>query len=368
MKDSIRIKERFQILDVFRGIFASFVFIFHLRPFANGSIIDNVFFLNADLFVDFFFILSGFVIAVNYADMSNVFELKQFLKKRFLRIYPLHLVMLLAFLSISLAKGSLSKFVHVNHINDVENTLGSFFSSLLLLHSTPILNSGAVSWNIPSWSISAEMIAYLVFTLFIFISFSKTLMQFKGILPFIVLFAAVGLLLLLTHSLKIDYTFDFGFLRGIIGFYVGILTFKAYKFVDKNGFRKLSVLTFSFLEVSALLIVTISILFGIQLKSYGLVYELIFSFCILVFTFEKGVVSTVLGKSNFLKNLGKYSYSIYMTHALIISLFNILFIRVLKFPDSSYSYLFILNFALIYLTSSFTYKYIEMRFYTLGKT
>jgi peptidoglycan/LPS O-acetylase OafA/YrhL len=367
MTNSIKIKERFQILDVFRGIFASFVFIFHLRPFAKGSILDNAFFLNADLFVDFFFILSGLVIAVNYSAMSNIFDLKQFLKKRFLRIYPLHLVMLLVFLFINLVKGSLSTFVHVNQINDVANNTNSFISSLLLLHSTPILNSGAVSWNIPSWSISAEMIAYLVFTFFVFLSFSKNLMKFKGFIPFIVLLAAVALLVLLTHSTKIDYTFDLGFLRGIIGFYVGIITFKAYKFLDKNDFKKLSVPTCSLLEVSALVIVTLSVLFGNQLKSYGLIYELIFSICILVFTLEKGAVSTLLAKSNFLKNLGKYSYSIYMTHALMISLFNILFIRVLKFPDSSYSYLFILNFALIYLTSSFTYKYIEMRFYNFGK-
>ncbi|MNL61848.1 hypothetical protein D3C87_1858210 [compost metagenome] len=51
-----------------------------------------------------------------------------------------------------------------------------------------------------------------------------------------------------------------------------------------------------------------------------------------------------------------------MTHALLISLFNVLFIRILKFPPEAYSYLFILNFILIYFVSSWTYKHIEMQF------
>ena len=356
-------KERFHILDVFRGIFASFVFLFHLRPFAKGSIIDNVFVSNSDLFVDFFFILSGFVIAMNYSDLNTTSEIKQFLKKRFLRIYPLHLVMLLIFVLIKLVKGSLSSFVHVNNLNDVENNLGSFFSSLFLLHSTPILNSAAVSWNIPSWSISAEMIAYLVFALFMLLSVSKISKSSRSLIPYVILITSTGLLVYFTKSMRIDYTFDYGFLRGIIGFYVGIITYYTYNFLNRNGIRNLGSTVLSICELIVIGVVIISIVYANQFKSFGLFYELIFSVCILVFTFEGGIVSQLLGKSQFLKNLGNYSYSIYMTHALMISLFNIVFIRLLKFPESSYSYLFILNFIIIYFTSAWTYKHIEMAFY-----
>src|SRR5438270_720134 len=48
-----------------------------------------------DLFVDFFFILSGFVIARSYAPrVSSVRLYLRFLQKRFARIYPLHLLTL----------------------------------------------------------------------------------------------------------------------------------------------------------------------------------------------------------------------------------------------------------------------------------
>ncbi|GAB4039802.1 hypothetical protein GCM10028774_42330 [Spirosoma jeollabukense] len=83
---------------------------------------------------------------------------------------------------------------------------------------------------------------------------------------------------------------------------------------------------------------------------------------IYIFSFEKGAISILLRKSIFLKRVGMYSYSIYMTHALLLSLFNIVFIRILKFSPASYSYLFILNYYLIYKVSQWTYANVEMRF------
>jgi peptidoglycan/LPS O-acetylase OafA/YrhL len=70
----------------------------------------------------------------------------------------------------------------------------------------------------------------------------------------------------------------------------------------------------------------------------------------------------MLNKSGLLHNMGKYSYSIYMIHTLLLSLFNVVFIRLLKLPASAYWYLFIVNYLIIYVVSAWTYKYIEMRF------
>uniref|UniRef100_UPI003B3A7C47 acyltransferase family protein n=1 Tax=Spirosoma sp. TaxID=1899569 RepID=UPI003B3A7C47 len=158
-------KHRFQVLDIFRGIFASMVVLFHLSGFSDTPILNNEFIYNSDMFVDFFFVLSGFVIVYNYKSISSFDQFKTFLQKRIVRVYPLHFLMLMAFLGIELSKHSLSAYIHVNRLENEHNNIYSFFTSLFLVNSIKMFGIKDVSWNIPSWSISAEMISYIVFGL-----------------------------------------------------------------------------------------------------------------------------------------------------------------------------------------------------------
>jgi peptidoglycan/LPS O-acetylase OafA/YrhL len=159
MKNQSAATFRFEVLDIFRGLFASFVFLFHLGPFAETVVLENSFVENSDMFVDFFFVLSGFVIAYRYQSMADLHQLKSFLIKR---IYPLHFFMLMAFVFMEVAKNILNPYVKVNNLVNPANNLSTFFTSLFLINSTPVPGVADVSWNIPSWSISAELIAYLV--------------------------------------------------------------------------------------------------------------------------------------------------------------------------------------------------------------
>ena len=97
-------KDRFEVLDIFRGIFSAMVVFFHMSFFSATPVLNNNFIYNSDLFVDFFFVLSGFVIAYSYRQINTYRHLKVFLKKRVSRLYPLHLVMLLIFVVIELSK------------------------------------------------------------------------------------------------------------------------------------------------------------------------------------------------------------------------------------------------------------------------
>src|ERR1700750_2532859 len=112
------IKHRFEALDIFGGIFASMVVFFPMSAFSNTIIINNEFIYNSDLFVDFFFVLSGFVIAYSYQSIKTRAELSKFYKKRFFRLYPLHLIVLLLFVVIELSKHFASSYVHVNKIDN----------------------------------------------------------------------------------------------------------------------------------------------------------------------------------------------------------------------------------------------------------
>jgi peptidoglycan/LPS O-acetylase OafA/YrhL len=106
----------------------------------------------------------------------------------------------------------------------------------------------------------------------------------------------------------------------------------------------------------------VMVCYGDEFKSHGFIYEILFFVNVFIFAFEKGWMSALLKKPAILHQTGKYSYSIYMTHTLMLSLFNIVFIRVLKLPPSAYAYLFIPNYLLIYYVSAWTFKNIEMRF------
>ncbi|CAN5331677.1 acyltransferase [soil metagenome] len=354
-------KHRFEVLDIFRGIFASMVVFFHLSAFSDTPILNNEFIYNSFMFVDFFFVLSGFVIAYNYQSIPSFDQLKLFLTKRFIRVYPLHLVMLLIFLVIEASKHSASAYVHVNKLENANNNIYSFFTNLFLINSIQLFDIHDVSWNIPSWSISAEMISYIVFALTLVLLSRYNLQKNKGIFFLLIIVVCILLLVNITHTFRIDYSYSYGFLRGIIGFFSGVICY----FTFSNSYdsvkpTKKSI--FDIAEISILLILFLMTYYGSFLNNISLIYEIPFFVAIYIFSFEKGIISTLLKKSIFLKRVGTYSYSIYMTHALLLSLFNIVFIRILKFSPASYSYLFILNYYLIYKVSQWTYTNVEMRF------
>lgn len=355
------IKHRFQVLDIFRGIFASMVVLFHLEPFADTPLINNNVVENSDMFVDFFFVLSGFVITYSYPSISSGAELGSFLKKRLWRIYPLHVILLFCFLIIENIKLYFSNYIHINQPFNESNNVFTFFTSLALLNSVKFPGVRDVSWNIPSWSISAEMISYLIFGGVLVILYKIRAQAVKyavfGILPVLALFVLVSI----NGRFQLNYSFDYGFLRGIIGFFTGSVCYFVFSKLYPS-FSKIRPAVFSFFEIAILVVLGLMIYHGAALKDIGFVYEFVFFLSILIFSFERGIISALLKKPTLLKNIGTYSYSIYMTHTLLLSLFNVVFIRLLKLPPSAYVYLVFLNYYLIYIVSRWTYKNIEMRF------
>jgi len=354
-------KHRFEVLDIFRGIFASMVVFFHLSAFSNTAVLNNNFIYNSDMFVDFFFVLSGFVITYTAQGMSAPADMKLFYKKRLFRLYPLHFIMLLIFVFIELVKKQFVGHIQVNQLNNANNNITTFFSNLFLLNSVKLPGVTDVSWNIPSWSISAEMLSYILFGLVVW--FIHRFNSYKNRVYLFALVAISALLILhaLSGDFRLTYSFDYGFLRAFVGFFTGAVCFNVFSATREKVIAKPAGL-FSTLEVVMIAAMIVLVTFGFQLKPYGYIYELLFFCSIYVFAFEKGIVSALFKKSGFLKRVGTYSYSIYMTHALMLSLFNIVFYRLLKMPTTSYLYMFILNYYIIYLVSKWSYKHIELKF------
>jgi len=151
--------DRFVLLDGLRGVAAFAVILDHVPGGWLGDLVPGRY-----LSVDFFFVLSGFVIALNYRGRFAAPDLPgtvQFYLLRLARVYPLHLVMLGLFLVNPL----------VILLFSGQGTPGSrydpayFVMSLFLVQNWGFTKE--LAWNIPAWSISAELFAYLVFPLMI---------------------------------------------------------------------------------------------------------------------------------------------------------------------------------------------------------
>jgi len=112
---------------------------------------------HGDLAVDLFFILSGFVIYLSYAERltGSRSGIADFLLRRLARIYPLHLAMLAAFLAYAL----LAVTAGSGSLRDYD--WGYFVASLFLVQNWGFTD--ALRWNDPAWSISTELFAYLLF-------------------------------------------------------------------------------------------------------------------------------------------------------------------------------------------------------------
>lgn len=158
---------RFDGVDALRGICALLVAMLHCETYSHVQGVR--FFNNAYLFVDFFFVLSGFVIAANYAErLRDGYGLGRFAVLRFGRVYPLYLVTLLAFVAMEVlqvlvpalgAMGSGEPFAAPRQ------SLDTILANVFLLQSFGTYDF--LTWNTPGWSIATEFWTYLAFALLV---------------------------------------------------------------------------------------------------------------------------------------------------------------------------------------------------------
>jgi peptidoglycan/LPS O-acetylase OafA/YrhL len=185
---------------------------------------------NAHLAVDFFFILSGFVLAYVYADdmARHRFSYRLFMKKRIARIYPLYLAMLL--LCIGMLLGAWSLKLTLNN-PDAWST-SAIVPNLLLIQAFGVLDH--LSINGPAWAVSAEWLAYLVFPLVMAAVMRNRLGRVGTLLATVAVFLCLYYLIPtdrpLTHR-----TYDFGILRMAAEFPIGVALFYVFDKYRQSG-------------------------------------------------------------------------------------------------------------------------------------
>ena len=299
--------DRFEVLDSWRGICALLVSLLHMQVLSDFGTL--AFFKNAFLFVDFFFVLSGFVIAANYEErLATGFSLGRFILLRFGRLYPLYFVMLVCFVGFELLQVALPAFGAMGNaapFSPPRQSIDTIFISIFLLQIFHIYDF--LTWNTPGWSIATEFWTYLLFGLVVVFFPRMRSVLFLG-----TIFAGT-IYLAFASPHGMNTTYDFGMIRCIVGFSAGVLSHWIWRnWLAKIYFEKIvaSVVEFAIL-VGAIAFITY---FG--LSTYALLAPLIFSVAVLVFAKEAGVISQIL-QHRFLQLLGTLSYSIYMVHLFV---------------------------------------------------
>jgi peptidoglycan/LPS O-acetylase OafA/YrhL len=304
---AIRQMRQFYALDAFRGLAAIGVALFHFR-WTHSELAASVLFERLFNLLDFFFVLSGFMLA--HAYLSRPLALGNFVWRRLARLYPLHLFALLMFALLQLAKLAAARsglptqqpaFEGMNALN--------FLDALLLLQSTGLLWH-EISWNYPAWTVSAEFLsAVIVYALAV--RFGRRALEplcvalVVACLAYLVLFAVppsdygIGSLVRTLYALALGCLLhrlhaQFDLIRGPVAGTIaeGLAMAAVWLLISTPSTRP-----FWYLVTVALA---------------GVIY---------VFAAEQGLVSKAFRRLQ-LHRLGTGSYSIYLNHALIGAIFS----------------------------------------------
>jgi peptidoglycan/LPS O-acetylase OafA/YrhL len=188
-------KQRYEILDGLRGVAAMLVVIYHLfETYYHGSAAQPL--NHGYLAVDFFFVLSGFVIGYAYDDRWDKMSLKDFFKRRLVRLHPM-VIMGTLIGAIFFYFGECNDFPFISQTPWWMLLLMMFlgFTMLPALTKWDIRGWGETnSLNGPAWTLMWEYLANILYALFIR-HFSKTVLA---------IFVAFAAFLTLNLTLNLD--------------------------------------------------------------------------------------------------------------------------------------------------------------------
>jgi peptidoglycan/LPS O-acetylase OafA/YrhL len=303
-------------LTAIRGIAAAGVVVFHLNARMGLNLVTRVPAISKlYLFVDLFFVLSGFILSHVYGQtFRRGVDRKSFVRfvfARLARVYPLHVATLTCSILMWIAWPSSSP--KARRIFDP--SLIKYH--LALLHSANVSNN--VSWNDPSWSISAEWISYLIFP----IMAPHVLCQSRR-RTLVVGTILVSLYVVMCYWLRakvhtnipewdavnnLDLTFKFGWLRGLTGFTAGVLTYQ----VKENA----HVVAFFKHRLTPLLLIS-SLCLCLHFQPSDVLIVLHFPLIIGMLSMRDYDIRTLFRR--WLVRLGDVSFAIYMVHMPLIRL------------------------------------------------
>ncbi|MDA9491951.1 acyltransferase family protein [Bradyrhizobium sp. CCBAU 11361] len=291
------------------------------------------------LFVDLFFVISGFVIAHVYqGKVGTLSDYGTFLQRRVGRLMPLHWLTLAA--SIIVWSGFVVLGKAGNHQPSFEATC--IAETALLLNAMLTCGNG-ISFSSVSWSIGAEMVMYLMFPLF---AWAAVRSKF-GLLATasLVLFAMI-VVDLSQNSVERSWVDVWPPFRALPSFMIGICLFYFRRKVQIPAPGRMLLLSLTLLLISM-------ITYTHHLISLGLVYVV----AITAIAADQGIAPTFVKR---LAPLGQLTYSIYMWHSLVILIvMNAIADKLFHASPGLMAAFCIVSWLIIFAVSYFSYFVIE---------
>lgn len=312
-------KPHYPILDGFRGVAAIVVVIFHFFEAHASGPLDQII-NHGYLAVDFFFVLSGFVIGYAYDDRWGKMTLKGFFKRRLIRLQPMVVMgMFIGAVFFYFGAGDFGPEIAKTSIWKMLLVFVIGSTLLPLPPSMDIRGWGEMHpLNGPAWSLFFEYIGNILYALVIR-HFSKWLLAVLvavagGVLLHYALTSPKGVLaggwMLDGPQLRL------GFTRLMYPFFAGLL-------ISRLGWVIRSKYAFEWCSLLLVIVLSVPRLGGEELYWVNGLYE---AFCVL-FVFPFIVICGAggyLSDSYFSRTcdfLGRISYPLYITHYPIIYLY-----------------------------------------------
>lgn len=265
------------------------------------------------LWVEFFFILSGFVLTYVYGarwrEFWRVRPYVRFIETRLARLYPLHFVMLFVILFMMLTLRAIAARHGYLSIYDERyhpiNTWPTFIANLFLVQAWNIFPY--LSWNGASWFVSVEFLLCLLVPVY----FTLARGGAWAAAALIVAGAAWLAFLATTSKHGLDLTFHNGIWRGMAAFAIGVGLAVLHERARATALS-LPDIAHSAAQIAALAL----LLYGIYDTGWAHRPEDIYTvlpMAPLIFTlsFDRGIVARLLQTSLPL-TLGEWSYAIYI--------------------------------------------------------
>jgi peptidoglycan/LPS O-acetylase OafA/YrhL len=302
-------KDHFEVLDGLRGSAAFLIVIFHLFNYSFGWDTPLSLVRHAYLAVDFFFGLSGFVVAYAYDDRWTSMSIPQFFRIRLIRLHPLVLLGatlgLLGYLFDPFGKA-------INH-TPAPMLLLAYVTSLLLLPSPPVGGrpEETQALNGPAWSLMQEYLGN--------IAYSLILRRLRAITLGII-FGLSGLLLVWVANTKGSLDGGWGYpviwmapLRLTVSFVMGLWL---YRVQDRIRRPKIGLLALSIVLAVAFQLPRFSNVGGLSLNGLFDAACVLLLFPLIILCGAHSEAGA--GMMRLCKFSGKLSYPLYITHIPVV--------------------------------------------------
>ena len=309
-------KPHYQILDGLRGVAAIIVVFFHLAEPLAGSHLDNIV-NHGYLAVDFFFLLSGFVIGYAYDNRWDKLTFGGFLKRRVIRLQPLVILgMTLGAIGFYFTDSAIWPLIHTIPVWKVIVVMLIGYTILPIPLSMDIRGWQEMHpLNSVGWSLFFEYIANMLYALW-FRKFSN-----RALSVFVLLTA-----ILLTHFALTNPNGDvtggwtlnaehlrIGITRTLFPFFAGLLLSRVAKPVQvKNAF-----IWCALLLTIVLLMPRIGGADNLWLNGLYEAFCIIVIFPVIVYIGASGVIHNKAEEA-ICSFLGNLSYPLYMTHYVLV--------------------------------------------------